>query len=228
MIASSYSYRPDVNRHRWVSALIAATVLVALVGGTPFVIRDLVRALSLQFASLPTVGATAPFAFLLFILAVSRFATHGPLVLLDDRTLVRRWLTDGALFAFAMAALLLCAVALNRPDAGSLPDFLSYRMRDVVVPSLTEEIAFRGFLTVALASVLRGVADDDHRSNAVAVIVTSLVFAFAHQPVVVDPRAVFAVRFAAGLTFGFLTLHSRSLVPAMFAHAAVNAELLRC
>jgi membrane protease YdiL (CAAX protease family) len=214
MIASNYSYRPDVSRHRWVPSLIAATVLVTVVGGTPFVIRDLVRALSLQFASLPNVGATAPFAFLLFILAVSRFATHGPLVLLDDRTLVRRWLTDGALFAFAMAALLLCAVVLNRHDVSSLPDFVSYRMRDVVVPALT--------------AALRPMAGDDHRSSGLAVVVTSLVFAFAHQPVAVDPRTVFAVRFVAGLTFGLLTLHSRSLVPAMFAHAAVNAELLRC
>jgi membrane protease YdiL (CAAX protease family) len=228
MIASNYSYRPDVSRHRWVPSLIAATVLVTVVGGTPFVIRDLVRALSLQFASLPNVGATAPFAFLLFILAVSRFATHGPLVLLDDRTLVRRWLTDGALFAFAMAALLLCAVVLNRHDVSSLPDFVSYRMRDVVVPALTEEIAFRGFLTVALTAALRSMAGDDHRSSGLAVVVTSLVFAFAHQPVAVDPRTVFAARFVAGLTFGLLTLHSRSLVPAMFAHAAVNAELLRC
>ena len=228
MIASSYSNHHHANRHRWASALIVTTVLIALVGGTPFVIRDLVRALSLQFESSPNLAATAPVAFLFFILAVSRFTTHGPLVLLDDHASVRRWLTDGALFAFAMAALLLCAVALNRHDAQSLPDFLWYRMRDVVVPALTEEIAFRGFLTVALASVLRGMAGDDHRSNALAVVVTSGVFAFAHQPVAVDPRAVFAVRFAAGLTFGFLTLHSRSLVPAMFAHAAVNAELLRC
>jgi hypothetical protein len=228
VIASNYLYRPDANRHQWVAALIAASVLVAVVGGTPIVIRDLVRALSLQFAALQHLSAVAPFAFLLFILALSRFATHGPLVLLDDRTLVRRWLTDGALFAFAIAALLLCAVALNRYDARSLPDFVSYRIREVVVPALTEEIAFRGFLTVALTAALRAVAGNERRSSALAVVVTSVAFACAHQPVAVDPSMVLAVRFAAGLTFGLLTLHSRSLVPAMFAHAAVNTELLRC
>jgi membrane protease YdiL (CAAX protease family) len=228
VIASNYSYRPDANRHRWISGLIVATVLVAVVGGTPFVIRDLVRALSVQFASLPDVGAMAPFAFLLTILAISRFATHGPFVLLDDRSLVRRWLTDGTLFAFAMAALLLCAVPLSRHDPRSLPEFASYQMRDVVVPALTEEIAFRGFLTVALTAALRSVVGDDGRSKALAVLVASVAFAFAHQPAVVDPSMVLAIRFAAGLTFGLLTLHSRSLVPAMFAHSAINAELLRC
>jgi membrane protease YdiL (CAAX protease family) len=227
-MASNYSYRPDASRHRWLSALIVATVLVAIVGGAPFVIRDLVRALSLQFAFLPNVGAMAPFAFLLIILAICRFATHGPFVLLDDRSLVRRWLTDGALFAFAMAALLLCAVALNRHDPRSLPEFASYHMRDVIVPALTEEIAFRGFLTVALAAALRSVSGDDGRSSALAVLMTSVAFAFAHQPAVVNPSMVLAIRFTAGLTFGLLTLHSRSLVPAMFAHAAINAELLRC
>ena len=228
MIASNYSYRPDTTRHRWVPALIAASVLAILVGGTPFVIRDLVSALSLKFAALPDLGAYAPFAFLLVILGISRFATHGPLVLIDDRTVVRRWLTDGALFAFAIAALLLCTVPLNRHDPLSLPEFLSYRMRDIVVPALTEEIAFRGFLMVALTAALGAVAGDARQRSALAVIVTAVAFAFAHQPVALDPSRVLAIRFASGLIFGLLTIHSRSLVPAMFAHAAVNAELLRC
>jgi membrane protease YdiL (CAAX protease family) len=228
MIASNFSCRPVANRHRWLPALCAASVLVAVVVGTPWVIRDAMRAVSRQFAALPDSGALAPLVFLLFILVISRFATHGPLVLLDDRTIVRRWLTDGALFAFAIAALLLCTVALNRHDTPSLPEFLWSRMRDVVVPALTEEVAFRGFLTAALAAALGPVVGDARQRTAVAVILSSAAFAFAHQPVTVDPSTVLAVRFAVGLTFGFLTLHSRSLVPAMFAHAAINVELLRC
>ena len=228
MIASNYLHRPEALRHRWVASLLAATVLVVAVGGAPFVVRDVVRTLSLQFTALPNLGTVAPFVFLIVILAISRIATHGPLVLIDDRSLVRRWLTDGVWFAFAMAALLLCVVVLNWHDGSSVPDFLWLRLREVVIPSLTEEIAFRGFLTVAVSAALRAVAGGERRSDALSVVVASAAFAFAHQPSAVEPSTGLAIRFTAGLTFGLLTLRSRSLVPAMLAHAAINTELLRC
>lgn len=228
MIASNYLYRSEAGRHRWVPALFAVSVLVALVGGAPSLIREAVRALSLQVAAPSVVGALGPFVFLLFILVISRLATHGPVDLLDDRTLVRRWLTDGALFAFAMAALLLCAVAMQENEFRPLSDLMTYRVREIIMPALSEEIAFRGFLTVALTTALGAAVRHERRRPAVAVMLASGAFALAHQHAAIEPTVALAVRFAAGLTFGFLTLHSRSLVPAMFAHAAVNGGLLRC
>lgn len=203
-------------------------VLVVAVGGAPFVIRDAVRAVSPQFGALPVLNVAAPLAFLAFIIFMARLVARGPIVLFDSRPMVRRWLTDGALFALAMAALLLCAMVLHRYDSPSFSGLVALRMRDVVVPVLSEEIAFRGFLTVAIAGVLGTAIPDEHVRSAVSILLASAAFTLAHQSATADPSGALAVRFVAGLTFGLLTLHSRSLVPAMFAHAAVNAELLRC
>ena len=98
-----------------------------------------------------------------------------------------------------------------------LQDFLSAQpllavLLMTVVPAFVEELFFRGLVLRGLLKPLGAVG---------AVVVAALIFAGFHM----SPDR-FLPQAAAGLIFGWLTVRTRSVVPAMIAHAAHNGLIV--
>ena len=92
-------------------------------------------------------------------------------------------------------------------------DFSLLLMLVGVLPGVCEELLFRGFLQAGLRKSLE--------SDAWAIVVGALVFAAFH----LNPWT-FASLLIIGLYLGVLVQRTRSLVPAMLAHALNNAQSL--
>lgn len=92
-------------------------------------------------------------------------------------------------------------------------DFILLMMLVGVLPGVCEELLFRGFLQAGLRK--------SFESDAMAIVVGALVFAAFH----LNPWT-FASLLIIGLYLGLLVQRTRSLVPAMLAHALNNVQSL--
>jgi membrane protease YdiL (CAAX protease family) len=81
-----------------------------------------------------------------------------------------------------------------------------------IVVSICEEIQFRGYVLEALSDITG--------SSVTAVILQAVAFALMHGTG--QGLADYAIRFAFGLGFGFITIHRKSILPAVAAHLTIN------
>jgi membrane protease YdiL (CAAX protease family) len=89
---------------------------------------------------------------------------------------------------------------------------LSFSVYAVLVSPLAEELYYRGFLFSAVRSL---------SNDAVAVVLTSLWFACLHIGPYLDPFQILSTLWC-GLILAWVRLRSRSLIPGILAHAALN------
>ena len=92
--------------------------------------------------------------------------------------------------------------------SGAPPSIPVYYLTVALLPALAEEFAFRG---VVLGSLRR-------HSDALALLVSSAAFALMHGNFVQMPFT-----FCCGLVFGFITVKTNSLLPAILVHFLNNA-----
>lgn len=184
----------------------------------------LVRMAAASWLADPTASAISG-AMLTFALAlavaggVSGHPTWGGL----DLDEVVRWSHDAVLCVAIAIALFVPAALLA---LGTPP--LAAALAGVVLPAATEEFAYRGVLLVALVRLLPACKVRADYRTALALLLGSVAFAAAHDPLLTPDRSLAAAlqRGTAGLLLGFVALRSRSLLAPMFAHAAFNAVVL--
>jgi membrane protease YdiL (CAAX protease family) len=133
------------------------------------------------------------------------------------------WANDTMLFVGVGVALFLPAALLDQRTPALAP-----ALAGVLLPAAVEEFAFRGVLTVSLIRLLSACKARPEFRPALAVLLSSVAFAAAHDVLLTPDRSLAAAlqRGTAGLLLGFVSLRSRSLLAPMFAHAAFNAVVL--
>ncbi len=174
--------------------------------------------------------ATAQSLFLLGVMslafAASRCTRNWPV----GRETAVRWFSDGAVFTAAAIALLLLLAMPSGGGAALRAPQLGVDIAAVVLPSLTEELSFRGVLATTVASSLTATVTS-HRVRAVlTILICSAAFSVAHEnaPSSVLLLVRLAPRFGAGVLLGALARRSGSLLPPMLAHATYNALTRAC
>lgn len=104
----------------------------------------------------------------------------------------------------------LIGIPVNQSSSGFEKSWLNlsvYILSVAVVPALTEEFLFRG----VLLGILRKYGES------FAVVTSALLFGLMHHNFVQLPFA-----FVGGLVFGYITIYTGSIVPAMIVHFANN------
>ena len=99
---------------------------------------------------------------------------------------------------------------INQTDIGYEKSWLNlilYCISIAVVPALTEEFLFRGIILGTLRKY----------GDSFAIVTSSLFFGLMHQNFIQLPFA-----FVGGLVFGYITVYTGSVVPAMVVHFANN------
>jgi membrane protease YdiL (CAAX protease family) len=129
-------------------------------------------------------------------------------------------LAAGGAAVIAAAALWTVMATIVRVPPNLLPDLKSVPMLtaipmllvSIAAAPLSEEIAFRGYAMNLLRRRF---------SPAVALVITSVIFAAAHLTQgLYAPKLI--VYFLAGLTFGYIALRTGSLLPAMVVHGCAD------
>jgi membrane protease YdiL (CAAX protease family) len=155
----------------------------------------------------------------LVVLVGWRYARVRRLTLADFgvRRVRRRFVAAAALLGISMWYVTLVLVLLVDPpgDSSKLQELVEQTplaatlIALTLLPAVAEELVFRGVLARGLAARLRPIW---------AILISAAVFAAYH----LNPQQMVST-FVLGLVLGFLTLRSRSIVPAMIVHTLNNA-----
>ena len=200
-------------------AASAASLIVALANQPYF---DLVNgALRLQ----DPVGRGAVFSSYLLLLGGAVVTWRPRAFGLQIGASLAHWQTIvvvvGGLVAVTTVALLL---------TGPTPYSDAAAINEIVIVPFTEELVFRGVALTALLAVL-GRFHAPQRTLVLAVVINAVAFGAAHganlssfSPSFVLPQIAFAT--VVGGAAAYLMAATRSVYPAMVAHAAVNAVVV--
>lgn len=208
-------------------AVLAPVAVLAGVAGM-FVAASLAAGLGLRPTLVASELALASPALL--VLAVPRWRAALALRPVRPAVIALAVLSGGALWA-ASLGLLELQYAVWAPPPGYLDEFrrLHAMLRPhgfldavlsviaiAVAPAVCEELLFRGFVLQALRSAMGAAA---------AVVVSAALFAAIHLDPSGGGATLYRVPFAflVGVGLAVLRLRTGSLVPAMIAHAVVNA-----
>lgn len=94
-------------------------------------------------------------------------------------------------------------------ESNGIVDNILYIISIAVIPPLTEEFAFRGIILGKLRKF----------GDSFAILMSAFLFGLLHGNIVQIPFA-----FIIGIVFGFITIKTSSLIPAMITHFLVNCS----
>ncbi len=94
-------------------------------------------------------------------------------------------------------------------ESNGIVDNILYIISIAVIPPLTEEFAFRGIILGKLRKF----------GDSFAILMSAVLFGLLHGNIVQIPFA-----FIIGIVFGFITIKTSSLIPAMITHFLINCS----